>query len=107
MPGNAGLSSAGSRGILPLAGESSQGVGPELFESAQTDTLPHPPEGVKVVEKVVDRHEGGGRHLAREMKVAQIGAGGGPAGGGGGLPVGGPGGASESGGAGPEAAGAG
>src|SRR5258708_37975972 len=98
MPGKAGISSAGSRGILPLAGESAQGVGPELFESAQTDTLPHPPEGVKVVEKVMDRHEGGGRHLAREMEVAQIGAGGGPAGGAGGLRIWGAGGASGAGG---------
>src|SRR5258707_5832176 len=47
---------------------------PEIGETAQTDTLPDAPKGVKVEGQVVDGHERGRGHLAGKMQVAQVGA---------------------------------
>src|SRR2546428_10777768 len=47
---------------------------PEVAKTAQTDTLPDAPEGVKVEGQVVDGHERGRGHLVRKVEVAQVGA---------------------------------
>ena len=47
-------------GALALAGRGREGtkrLRTELLETTQKDTLPHPPEGVKVVGQVVDRQQ--------------------------------------------------
>src|SRR5215510_9568755 len=68
---------------VPLRGrgrEASQGLLPELLESAQNDMLPHPLHGVKVEPEVVEGHERRGRDLARHVEVAEVRAARAPAG---------------------------
>src|SRR2546428_5577283 len=60
--------------LVSGGGELSQHLGPELRETAQTDTLPDAAEGVKVEGQVVDGHERGRAHLVRKMQVAEVGA---------------------------------
>src|SRR5258706_16315831 len=61
------------RFVLRSRSELPQHLCPEVVETAQTDTLPDAPEGVKVEGQVVDGHEGGRRHLVRKVEVPQVG----------------------------------
>src|SRR6266581_6507047 len=80
-----------ARPTVSLRREGPERFRPELLESAQTDTLPHRPHHVKVVEEIVHGREGGGRDLPREVEVAEVGAARVPAGGAGAVGVEGPG----------------
>src|SRR5438309_8453162 len=95
LPGERWGSRPGSgpiaRPAVSLRREGPERFRPELLESAQTDTLPHPPHHVKVEEQVVHGHEGGGRDLPHEVEVAEVGPARAPAGGAGAVGVGGPG----------------
>src|SRR6188474_1179960 len=62
------------RFVLRRRSQLPQHLCPEVVETAQTDTLPDAPEGVKVEGQVVGGHEGGRRHLVRQMEVAEVGA---------------------------------
>src|ERR1044072_1680366 len=62
------------RFVLRSRSELPQHLCPEVVETAQTDTLPDAPEGVKVEGQVVHGHEGGRRHLVGQMEVAEVGA---------------------------------
>src|SRR6185295_19740552 len=63
------------RFVLRSRSELPQHLCPEVVETAQTDTLPDAPEGVKVEGQVVHGHERGRGHLVREMQMAQVRAG--------------------------------
>src|SRR6267142_3415639 len=61
------------RFVLRRRSQLPQHLCPEVVETAQTDTLPDAPEGVKVEGQVVDGHERGRRHLVRKVEVPQVG----------------------------------
>jgi hypothetical protein len=45
---------------------------PEILERAEHYSLPNPPHGVKVKVEIMQRVEGGRRHLAAQEEVTEV-----------------------------------